>query len=178
MAAALLGAWDYHPIRVGFRPAWLGQKEMDVIGVKCNGDIPTEILIVEAKGRATTDQELQAHLQDFENKLNLVCQNAGEVVRGLARLQPLAQSVPVRGIFVSMADLGRFQFKHGSNIELWDLEKFLSHLRQAKIPRNHINLLRQEVSAQEIASLDDLVSLDLGQTWQSLRQGTRGAMLR
>ena len=101
LSAALLAHDGYQNIRMRLKPAALYGKEIDVVGVKATPD-GNECLIVETKGRATTDRELQAEIDDFSAKVRIL-QDKSDQLAGELAYQGTLDTFRTR--FISMADI-------------------------------------------------------------------------
>ncbi len=145
LSAALLAHDGYQNIRMRLKPAALDGKEIDVVGVKAtpNGN---ECLIVETKGRATTDRELQAEIDDFSAKIRILQDRSGELAGELAYRGTLDT---IRPRFISMADIEGWELAEDS-MEIWSFDQFVGELERAKVPPEYRAQLKQAAIAQEM----------------------------
>ena len=132
-ATALVAHWNCLHIKTGFKPRLLrdmgAEGELDVLAIQPAAEGAT-CIVLEAKGQSTTDDDLSMELKKFSSKLNLLEQALPELAKELSFGGHLKD---LRGIFVSMARLRRFE--HGeANVTLWDYDRFREELDEAKIP--------------------------------------------
>ena len=122
MSAALLAHDGYQNIRMRLKPAALHGKEIDVVGVKAtpNGN---ECLIVETKGRATTDRELQAEIDDFSAKVRIL-QDKSDELAGELSYQGTLDAFRTR--FISMADIEGSEHAEDA-MEVWSFQVHTSN---------------------------------------------------
>ena len=141
LSATLLAHWDCRHIRVSFKPRALrdrGQEgELDVLGIlsETEDDI---CIIIEAKGRSSTDDELIEEIKKFASKLRTLAGALPELSEELSYVG--GQVKEIRGIFVSMARLENFKHEE-ENVELWDYDKFITELRKARVSGRLTDLL-------------------------------------
>ena len=103
--------------------------ELDVVAIQPASEGAT-CIVLEAKGKSTTDADLIEELKKFSSKLNVLKQALPELARELSFDGHLKD---LRGIFVSMARLRGFE--HGeANVTLWDYDRFREELDKAKVP--------------------------------------------
>ena len=77
--------------------------ELDVVGVKFTGEVPSHILIFESKGQATDELQLQREINRFSKNISIVKRQLKAFCDELEL--PYAETIEVKAIFVSMADL-------------------------------------------------------------------------
>ena len=145
LAAALLAQEGYHNIRLRLKPAALHGQEVDVVGVRItpNG---SECLVIETKGRSTTESELRQEITDFSAKIHSLD----------ARSEELAEDLDYRGTldsfrarFISMADVDESEFTEEA-MEVWSFDHFVGELERARVPQEFRNLLRRVSIAKEM----------------------------
>lgn len=131
--------------------------ELDVIGVKFAGEVPSHILILESKGQAIDELELQQKINRFSQNISAVRQQLRAFCDELGLTY--AETIEVKAVFVSMADLktdmeepvhsglmhafGKPEVKIPSGIELWDYNDLVSRLSEHHVPAEYIELLQR-----------------------------------
>ena len=155
LAAALLAHDGYQNIRMRLKPTALHGKEIDVVGVKATPD-GNECLIVETKGRAATDGELQAEIDDFSAKVRTLQAKSDELAGELAYQGTLDT---FRTRFISMADIEGSGLTEDA-MEIWSFDHFTRELERAKVPPEYRDQLKRAAIAKEMD-----VSGWLGNSW-------------
>jgi hypothetical protein len=129
--------------------------ELDVVGVKFAGEVPSHILIFESKGQATDELELQQEINRFSKNISVVKRQLRAFCDELEI--PHAETIEVKAIFVSMADLKtemegpkdllysfrRPEVKIPRNIELWDYNDLISKLNEHHVPTEYQELIKK-----------------------------------
>ncbi len=145
LTAALLAHDGYQNIRMRLKPAALRGKEVDVVGVKATPD-GNECLIVETKGRATTDRELQAEIDDLSAKVRILQAKPDELAAELAYRGTLDTFRPR---FISMADIEGSELTEDA-MEIWSFDHFIGELERAKVPPEYRAQLKRAAIAKEM----------------------------
>ena len=145
LSAALLAHDGYQNIRMRLKPAALHGKEIDVVGVKTTPD-GNECLIVETKGRATTDRELQAEIDDFSAKVKIL-QNKSDELAGELSYQGTLDTFRAR--FISMADIEGSELTEDA-MAIWSFDQFIVELERAKVPPEYRTQLKRAAIAKEM----------------------------
>ena len=145
LAASLLAHDGYENIRMRLKPTALRGKEIDVVGVRATPD-GNECLIVETKGRAATDRELQAEIDDFAAKVRILQDNSDELVGELAYQGTLDT---FRARFISMADIEGSELA-GDAMEIWSFDHFIEELERARVPSDYRVHLKRAAIAKEM----------------------------
>lgn len=148
LLAAYLAKQEAHPVRCRLKPRFLN-KELDVVGVKWQKNEPSEIVIFESKGKATTYEELQTEVNKFAEKLKLIGENLEKLSRTLDI--PFKSDLKVTGIFVSMAVLQPDDVEIPQSLSLWDFSRFQNELLRERIPREYRMLIRRKILARVIS---------------------------
>lgn len=129
--------------------------ELDVVGVKFAGEVPSHIVIFESKGQATDELELQQKINRFSKNISIVKRQLKAFCDELEI--PYAETIEVEAIFVSMADLKtetkvsvdllysfrKPEVKIPKNIELWDYNDLISKLNEHNVPTEYQELLKK-----------------------------------
>jgi hypothetical protein len=131
--------------------------ELDVVGVKFAGEMPSHILIFESKGQAIDELELQQKINRFSQNISIVRRQLRAFCNELGL--PYAETIEVKAVFVSMADLKtgmgepvhsglmysfrKPEVKIPSGIELWDYNDFISKLSEHHVPTEYRELLKR-----------------------------------
>lgn len=145
LSAALLAHDGYQNIRMRLKPAALHGKEIDVVGVKATPD-GNQCLIVETKGRATTDRELQAEIDDFSAKVRIL-QGKSDQLAGELAYQGTLDTFRTR--FISMADIEGSEHAEDA-MEVWSFDHFIGELERARVPPEYRAQLKRAVIAKEM----------------------------
>ena len=145
LSAAQLAHDGYQNIRMRLKPAALHGKEIDVVGVKATPD-GNECLIVETKGRATTDRELQVEIDDFSAKVSILQDKSNELAGELAYQGTLDT---FRARFISMADIQGSELAKDA-MEVWSFDHFIGELERAKVPPEYRTQLKRAAIAKEM----------------------------
>ena len=145
LAAALLAHDGYQNIRMRLKPAALDGKEFDVVGVKATPD-GNECLIIETKGRATTDGELQAEVDDFWAKVRVLQAQSDELAGELSYEGTLDT---FRARFISMADIEGSELTE-DGVEIWSFDHFIGELERARVPPEYRVQLKRAAIAKEM----------------------------
>ena len=110
LATALLSKRGYSNIRTSFKPTMLEEeRELDALGIKTNPR-GGECLVMETKGRSTTDRQLAEEVKYFASKLKTLKEHLPDLAKEIGYEGNLNS---ITGIFVSMARLD--QFDHGEH---------------------------------------------------------------
>jgi hypothetical protein len=129
--------------------------ELDVVGVKFAGKVPSHILIFESKGQATDELELQREVNHFSKNISAVKRRLRAFCDELEI--SYAETIKVKAIFVSMADLKtdmegpkdllysfrRPEVKIPKNIDLWDYNDLISKLKEHHVPIEYQELIKK-----------------------------------
>jgi hypothetical protein len=129
--------------------------ELDVVGVKFTGKVPSHILIFESKGQATDELELQREVNHFSKNISAVKRRLRAFCDELEI--SYAETIKVKAIFVSMADLKtdmegpkdllysfrRPEVKIPKNIDLWDYNDLISKLKEHHVPIEYQELIKK-----------------------------------
>ena len=153
LSAALLAHDGYQNIRMRLKPAALHGKEIDVVGVKATPG-GNECLIVETKGRATTDRELQAEIDDFSAKVSILRDKSDELAGELSFHGTLDT---IRARFISMADIEGSELAEDA-MGIWSFDRFIGELERARVPPEYRIQLKRAAIAKEMDTsewLDD-----------------------
>ena len=145
LSAAQLAHDGYQNIRMRLKPAALHGREIDVVGVKATPD-GNECLIVETKGRATTDRELQAEIDDFSAKVSILQDKSDELAGELA-FQGTLDAFRTR--FISMADIEGSEHAEDA-MEVWSFDRFIGELERARVPPEYRAQLKRAAIAKEM----------------------------
>ncbi len=145
LSATLLAHGGYQNIRMRLKPGALQGKEIDVVGVKVSPD-GNECLIVEIKGQATTNRELQSEIADFSAKVKTLQDKSDEFAEELAYQGTLDTFRPR---FISMADIEESEFTEDA-MEVWSFDHFIAELERARVPPEYRVQLKRAVIAKEV----------------------------
>ena len=119
LSAAMLAHGGYQNIRMRLKPTALQGKDIDVVGVKATPD-GNQCVIIETKGRATTDRELKSEIADFLAKVRILQHKSDEFAEELAFPGTLDTFSPR---FISMADIDESEFAK-DGMEIWSFDHF------------------------------------------------------
>ena len=155
LSAALLAHDGYQNIRLRLKPAALHGQEVDVVGVKITSG-GSECLVVETKGRATTDSELEEEITAFSAKVRTLHAKSDELAGELAYQGTLDR---FRARFTSMADVEGSELGEDA-MEVWSFDHFIGELERARVPQEYRALLKRAAIAKEMD-----VSEWLDDTW-------------
>ena len=137
LATALLAKRGYSNIRTSYKPAMLEEeRELDALGIKTNSN-GGDCLVIETKGKSTTDRELAEEVSYFASKVKTLKEHLPALAEEIGYGRDLNT---ISGIFVSMAQLD--EFEHGEpDITFWDFNDFVAALRAEHIPGRFLDLL-------------------------------------
>ena len=136
LAALMLARRGYQNIRTEFKPQILGGQEIDAIGILSSGE-GNSCVVVETKGQAETDEDLEDEIREFSSKVERLRQQLPELPREVGFEGTIDT---VSGRFVSMADLRHYE-RESFDIELWDYRRFIQELQSSGISPHYIRLL-------------------------------------
>jgi hypothetical protein len=103
--------------------------------------LPKQILLFESKGQATVDEELQKEINHFSDNVKIIQKNLESFCNELDL--PYADNLQMEATFVSMDTLEYVNnINVPDNIKLWNYNDLISALRQYKIPRKYLELLK------------------------------------
>ena len=128
LASALLGYWNCERVRPSLEIRFIKKEELDAIGI-CRSSEGITCIVLETKGEATRKQELIEEIRKFKNKLRKLKQALPNLSKEVSFEEDIQG---VRAIFVSMARLEGFE--NDSEIEIWDIDRFVEELRKAGVP--------------------------------------------
>jgi len=133
----------YTKVRNRIRPKILKsvKGELDTVGVELTGGSLSNITILESKGQANDENELQLEINRFSDNIDIVQKNLESFCRELK--VACSNNVVVEAIFVSMDTLDRVRVNIPGNIKLWDFEDFVSRLRKSHVHRDYLKLLKR-----------------------------------
>ena len=138
VSALLLSHKGYQNIKANFKPSALGGRELDAAGV-----LPTDgaydCLVIEAKGSAETDEDLENEIKEFSAKIKDLKNRLPQFSQDLGFPGEIKS---ISALFVSMAELRHYE-RDSYGIELWDYERFQEELRAAGVSENYRNLLEK-----------------------------------
>ena len=137
LATALLAKRGYSNIRTSYKPAMLEEeRELDALGIKTNSN-GGDCLVIETKGKSTTDRDLAEEVTYFASKVNTLKENLPALAKEIGYGGDLNT---ISGIFVSMARLAEFE-PGEPDITFWDFNDFVAALRAEHIPGRFLDLL-------------------------------------
>ena len=183
LAALLLANKSYCSIKVS-RKLKLSRKEVeiDAIGFR-DSEKGGECLLVEAKKRSTTHDQLRTEVEKFAQKVELVRENIQAVKQIMGYFGSIQE---VSGLFISMADIGELSdrtseeeevtdyffepfvststkkveaefkdfFNGLSGVDFWDYNRFNSELEAAGLPELPIKLLERAYVTWEFPDIN------------------------
>ena len=152
LASMLLIDKGYTNIRTSFRPRGLSNRELDVIGVKPSAK-GGQCLVLETKGKSTTDRELKEALSKFSDKIVALNQQKESLA---SEIEYDGAIYDVSGVFISMGILDGFEHTE-SQVEFWDYRRFVDELKRSRFSKRYVELLELTVVAVEI-TLEDFAS--------------------
>ncbi len=138
VSALLLSHWGYQHIKANFKPSALGGREIDAGGILLSED-GCDCFVMEVKGSAETDEDLENQIIRFKAKLD----DLREQLPQLSIDMGFAGTIKtVSGLFVSMSDLTHYE-RGSYGVELWDFQRFQEALRAAGVSEFYRNLLKK-----------------------------------
>ena len=137
LATALLAKRGYSNIRTSYKPAMLEEeRELDALGIKTNSN-GGECLVIETKGKSTTDRELAEEVSYFASKVKTLREHLPALAEEIGYGGDLNT---IAGMFVSMAQIDDFE-PGEPDITFWDFNDFVAALRSEHIPGRFLDLL-------------------------------------
>lgn len=129
--------------------------ELDVVGVRFAGGVPSQIMVFESKGKAADELELQHEIDRFSRNISIVRRQLNAFCDELEI--PYAETIEVKAIFVSMADLKaateesvdllysprKPELVVPESIELWDYHDLVAKLNEHGVPTQYQGLLKK-----------------------------------
>ena len=141
----LAGFWlvsqGYRNVKVAFKRASLGKFEYDAIGIKDG-----HCKVVEVKGGATVDRELQKEIHRFANKIEDLRGRMPDLTKALGCESDVEN---VSGLFIFLGNLDNFK-PIVTSIPLWDYDDFVGALKKADLPNKIVSLLDKEHIIRQI----------------------------
>ena len=163
LANLLLTRLGFFPIRPPFELGGVG--ELDGLGYRKSADVG-ECKVLEVKKESTSQTQLRAEIEKFTQKLRSIRKDPSIVEEALGRPGPVET---VSGIFISMAEVGKFtdleqgepepptglldtmtpraefkSFLDGlEDVEFWDFNRFNAELEKVDLPKVHVRLLER-----------------------------------
>jgi len=164
LLANMLTNNGFHPVRLRIEPALLSGHEdingdLDVVGFKIQEDT-CEIVILESKGRARTDRDLDHELIKFSKTVKLLSDNPDRLCKecGIS----FKGKYSIKAYFVSMASMSETEEGIGNiqddmppflqrgyypnvpeNVTFWDFTCFRNELEKSGVPDIYLDLLKQ-----------------------------------
>ena len=174
LANLLLIRLGFFPIRPPFELGGVG--ELDGLGYRKSADVG-ECKVLEVKKESTSQTQLRAEIEKFTQKLRSIRRDPSIVEEALGRPGPVET---VSGIFISMAEVGKFtdleqdepepptglldtttpraefkSFLDGlEDVEFWDYKRFNAELEKADLPKVPVRLLERAGFIWDLGSSD------------------------